>query len=198
MPARLARFAVFAAAAAAVPCLALAQALPADCSAAPVPAQALEISIGGAKFAPKSVKLIAAGEMGIGDEKFDSYRLSFRNEDDLFAPLEATVTVIVRKGQRVDGRTFRKLPTKSIDKQPAATSGLPEVQGWSMKNKTAKTDQSHVSYVGSLRLEFGQRQGGAIGGRIHLCVPKGQTTMFDSTPSKEDDFAIGTFQARIE
>jgi hypothetical protein len=121
-----------------------------------------------------------------------------RNEDDLFAPMEATVTVIVRKGQRIDGKTFRKLPTKSIDKQPSATSGLPEVQGWSMKNKNAKTDLSHVSYLGSLRLEFGQRQGNSIGGKIYLCVPKGQTTMFDKTPSRDDGFAVGTFQAKIE
>lgn len=182
----------------ALPHAARAQALPADCSAAAVPARPLEVSIGGAKFAPKSVKLVSAGEMGVGNEKFDSYRLSLRNEDDLFAPMEATITVIVRKGQRPDGKTFRKLPTKSIDKQPAPTSGLPEVQGWSMKNKTAKADFSHVSYVASLRLELGQRQGGALGGKIYLCVPKGQTTMFDSTPSKEDSFAVGTFQAKIE
>ncbi len=192
------RFTAIAVVAFALPGAALAQTLPADCSSAPAPSQPIEISIGGAKFAPKSVRLTAAGEMGMGNEKFDTYRLSFRNEDDVFAPLEATVTVIVRKGQPLDGRTFRKLPTKSIDQQPSATSGLPEVQGWSMKNKSAKTDQSHVSYVGSLRLEFGQRQGGSIGGKIYLCVPKGQTTIFDTTPSKDDGFAIGTFQARIE
>lgn len=196
MPAMSWRLAVIAIAA--LPGLSLAQALPADCSAVPVPAQPVALSIGGAKFAPKSIKLVSAGEMGLGDEKFDSYRLSLRNEDDLFAPMEATVTVIVRKGQRIDGKTFRKLPTKSTEKQPGPTSGLPEVQGWSMKNKDARTDLSHVSYLGSLRLEFGQRQGNAIGGKIYLCVPKGQTTMFEKTPSRDDGFAIGTFQARIE
>jgi len=181
-----------------LPHAARAQALPADCSAAAVPAQAVEVSIGGAKFAPKSVKLVSAGGMGMGEENFDSYRLSLRNEDDLFAPMEATVTVIVRKGQRIDGKTFRKLPTKSTAKQPGPTSGLPEVQGWSMKNKDAKADLSHVSYLGSLRLEFGQRQGGTIAGKIYLCVPRGQTTMFDKTPSRDDAFAIGSFQAKIE
>jgi hypothetical protein len=198
MPANRRNFALVIAAALALPCAGFAQTLPADCSAAAVPAHAVEVSIGGAKFAPKSIKLVSAGGMGMGDEKFDSYRLSLRNEDDLFAPMEATVTVIVRKGQRIDGKTFRKLPTKSIDKQPSATSGLPEVQGWSMKNKNAKTDLSHVSYLGSLRLEFGQRQGNSIGGKIYLCVPKGQTTMFDKTPSRDDGFAVGTFQAKIE
>lgn len=87
---------------------------------------------------------------------------------------------------------------KDTDKQPSPTSGLPEVQGWSFKNRPAQTDLSHVSFIGSLRLEFGQRQGNSISGKIYLCVAKGQTTMFDKTPSKEDSFAIGTFQARIE
>ena len=181
-----------------LPVSVFAQALPADCSGATVPAKPLEVSIVGAKFAPKSVKLVSAGGMKIGDEQFDTYRLSLRNEDDLFAPQEADVTVLLRKGQRVDGKTFRKLPTKNTDKQPGPTSGLPEVQGWSMKNKTANADLSHVTYIGSLRLEFGQRQGNSISGKIYLCVAKGQTTMFDKTPSKDDSSAIGTFQATIE
>ena len=176
----------------------IAQTLPPDCSAAAVPAQPVAVSVAGVKFTPKSLKLRSAGAMTYGDQKFDTYRLSLRNEEDMFAPLEAEVTVLVRGGQRVDGKTFRKLPIKSIDKQPAPVSGLPEVQGWSFKNRTGKTDFSHVSYIASLRLEFGQRQGNVIGGKIYLCVPKGQTTMFDSTPSKEDSFAVGTFQAQIE
>jgi hypothetical protein len=176
----------------------IAQTLPPDCSAAAVPAQPVAISIAGAQFAPKSTKLVSAGGMSMGDQQFDTYRLTLRSEDSLFAPLEGQVTVLVRKGQRVDGKVFRKLPTKSTDKQPSPVSGLPEVQGWSLKNGPAKTDFSHVSYVASLRLEFGQRQGGTIAGKIYLCVPKGQSTMFDSTPSKADSSAIGTFQAQIE
>jgi hypothetical protein len=192
------RFALVAFLAALAPAPVLAQALPADCSSAAVPAQPVAVSIGGARFTPKSVKLVSAGGMSIGDDHFDTYRLTFRNEDDLFAPLETDVTVLVRKGQRVDGKVFRKLPTKETSKQPAPASGVPEVQGWSMKDRKGNVDFSHVSYVASLRLEFGQRQGNAIGGKIHLCVPKGQTTMFDKTPSKEDSSAAGTFQARIE
>jgi hypothetical protein len=192
------RFAFVALLAALAPGAGMAQALPADCSKAAVPAQPVAVSVGGTKFAPKSLKLVSAGGMSSGDEHFDTYRLTFRNEDDLFAPLEADVTVLVRKGQRVDGKVFRRLPTKETSKQPSPTSGLPEVQGWSMKNRQAKIDFSHVSYVASLRLEFGQRQGNLIGGKIYLCVPKGQTTMFDKTPSKEDSAAVGSFQATIE
>ena len=198
MAASRTRFAFIAVLAALAPAAGMAQALPANCSAAAVPAQPVAVSIGGTKFAPKSVKLVSAGGMSTGDEQFDTYRLTLRNEDDLFAPLETDVTVLVRKGQRVDGKVFRKLPTKETGKQPSPTSGVPEVQGWSMKDRKAQADFSHVSYVASLRLEFGQRQGNAIGGKIYLCVPKGQTTMFDKTPSKEDSSAVGTFQAQIE
>jgi hypothetical protein len=178
---------------------ALAQALPADCSKATVPAQPLEISILGTKFAPKSIKLRSAGAMTSGDDQYDSYHLTFRNADDIFAPLEAEVAVIVRKGQSLDGKVFRQLPIKEISKQPSPNpGGQPEVQGWSVKNRDAKKDQSHVTYIASLRLEFGKRQGDSIDGKIYLCVPKGQTTIFDKTPSPAESSAVGTFTAKID
>jgi hypothetical protein len=194
----LSRTAFIAAVAALSPAPGFAQTLPADCSAATVPAQPVAVSIGGARFTPKGVKLRDAGGMTYGEQAYDTFRLSLRSEDELSPPLEAEVTVLVRKGQRLDGKVFRKLPVKDTAKQPSPTSGLPEVQGWSLKNRPGRTDLSHVSYIGSLRLEFAQRQGNSISGKIYLCVAKGQTTIFDSTPSKEDSFAIGTFQALIE
>lgn len=198
MVATLSRLAIAAAIAATFSGPSFAQKLPADCSAAAVPAQPVEVSIVGVKFAPKSIKLRAAGDVTSGDENFDSYRLSLSNEDNFSPPLEADMTVLLRKGQRVDGKMFRRLPTKETDKQPSPTPGLPEVQGWSLKNRPAQVDLSSVSYIGSLRVEFGKRQGNSINGKVYLCVAKGQTTMFVSTPTKEDSYAIGTFQARIE
>ena len=182
-----------------VPGAGFSQTLPADCSKASVPAQPVEISILGTKFSPKSIKLRSSGAMSAGDEHFDSYQLTFLNEDDMFAPLEADFAVIVRKGQSLDGKVFRKLPTKETSKQPSPspTGGLPEVQGWSVKDRKAQADQSHVTSIASLRIEFGKRQGDTMPGKIYLCVPKGQTTIFDKTPSKEDSFAVGTFTATI-
>jgi hypothetical protein len=192
------RLAILAVLAVLFPGTGFSQALPADCSAATVPAQPLAVSIGGNKFTPKLVKLRNAGGMTYGDEAFDTYRLELKSEDDFSPPLEGDVTVLVRKGQRLDGKVFRKLPVKDTDKQPAPTKGLPEIQGWSLKDRPARNDLSHVSYIGSLRLEFGQRKGNTIGGKIYLCVAKGQKTIFDPTPSKEDSSAIGTFEATIE
>jgi len=181
-----------------LPAAGIAQKLPDDCSKATVPTQPVEISIGGVKFTPKVVKLRSAGGMTFGNAAYDTYRLSLRSEDELSPPMESDVTILVRKGQGVDGKVFRRLPVKDTAKQPSPTQGLPEVQGFSFKNRPGKTDFNHVEHVGSLRLEFAKRQGDSITGTIYLCVAKGQTTIFDSTPTKEDSYAVGTFQARIE
>jgi hypothetical protein len=183
-----------------LPGAAVAQKLPADCSAAKPPAQPVEVSVGGVKFKPKEIKLFAAGSMKTEDEQFDSYRLELQSEaDTTVPPLEASVTIIVTKGTRIDGKVFRRLPTKDRDKQPTASkkgSEL-EVQGWSFKDRKAKADFSAAQHIGSLRLEFGQRKGDTIPGSINLCVAKGQTTIFDKTPTKEDSYAVGTFEARL-
>jgi hypothetical protein len=177
---------------------AAAQTLPADCSVAAAPKQALQVSVGGAKFTPKAVKLRGEGLRKYGDDEFDSYRLSLRSEDDISPPMESEVVVIVRKGQSLEGKVFRRLPVKGAREQPAPVQGLPEVQGWSFKDRPGKGNFNHVEHVASMRLEFGKRKGDAIEGSIYLCVPKGQTTIFNKTPTKEDSFAVGTFQARIE
>ena len=178
----------------------VAQKLPDDCGSAAAPKQPVEASILGTKFTPKSVKLRSAGYVKTGGEEFDSYQLSLRSEDDLMGPLEADVTVIVPKGAKIDGKVFRRLATKDRSKQPSASKNQSEieVQGWSFKNRPAKADSNHVGHLASLRLEFGQRKGDTISGNIYLCVAKGQTTMFDKTPTKEESYAAGTFQARIE
>jgi hypothetical protein len=178
----------------------LAADLPADCSTAKPPAQPVQASISGVAYAPNFVKLVKAGTMKSDDEAFDTWRLALRSLDSVMAPLEIDVTVIVPKGQLVDGKVFRRLPDKSISKQPMASksSGMPEVQGWSFANRKAGLRGSHVKYFASLRLEFGQREGKTIGGTINLCVPKGQKSTFDKTPTTADSYAIGTFEAMLK
>ena len=194
-----ARSVVVAAVLAALPFSGFAQQLPADCSKAAAPKQPLEASVLGTKFTPKSVKLGRGNDITQGSEAFDGYRLTISSDvDDFSPPLETTISVIVKKGQSLDGKVFRKLAVKDIDKQPLATSGLPEVQGWGMKNRPTGASFSHVEYLASMRLEFGKRQGNTISGTIYLCVAKGQTSMFEKTPTKEDSYAVGTFQARVD
>ena len=179
-----------------------AQKLPADCSKAAAPKQPLEVSVLGTKFTPKSVRLRPGNDITSGEgkdaEQFDGYRVTISNEESDFSPpLEAGISVIVKKGQSLEGKVFRKLAVKEIGKQPLATQGLPEVQGWSMKNRPTGASFSHVEYLASMRLEFGKREGNTISGTIYLCIPKGQTSMFEKTPTKEDSYAVGTFKAAI-
>ena len=183
---------------AALPFAGSAQQLPADCSNAAPPKQPLEVSVLGTKFTPKSVKLRRGNDVTSGSEQFDGYRLTISSDvDDFSPPQEAGIAVLVKKGQRLDGKAFRTLAVKDIDKQPKVTEGLPEVQGWSMKNRPTGASFSHAEYQASMRLEFGKREGKTINGTIYLCVPKGQTSIFEKTPKKEDSYAVGTFQAQV-
>ena len=193
-----ARSIVVAAVLAVLPFAGFAQQLPADCSKAAAPKQPLEVSVLGAKFTPKSVRLHRGNDITQGSEAFDGYRLTISSDvDDFSPPLETTISVLVKKGQSLDGKVFRKLAIKEIGKQPMAAEGLPEVQGWSMKNRPTGASFSHVEYLASMRLEFGKREGNTISGTIYLCIPKGQTSIFEKTPAKEDSYAVGTFQASI-
>jgi hypothetical protein len=174
------------------------QPLPADCSTAAAPTQPLEVSVNGARFKPKSIKLSRTGTMTSGNDQFDTYRLTLRSEDTISAPLAADVTIVVRKGQSVDGKLFRRKPVKEIGEQPLAAEGLPEVQGWSFQDRAANMTLNHVRYLGSVRLEFGKRQGATIPGSLYLCAAKGQSSTFNKTPTADDSYATGTFEARVE
>ena len=194
---------VAAAVLAGLPFAGFAQQLPADCSKAAAPKQPLEVSVLGGKFTPKSVRLHRGNDITQGEgksaEAFDGYRLTISSDvDDFSPPLETSISVLVKKGQSLDGKVFRKLAIKEIGKQPLAGEGLPEVQGWGMKNRPANASFSSVENLGSLRLEFGKREGNTISGTVYLCVAKGQTSMFEKTPTKEDSYAVGTFQARVD
>ena len=172
--------------------------LPADCSTAQPPAKPVEASVAGANYAPASVKLVAGGTMKSGDTEIEMWRLALRSEDSLFAPLSVTVTVAVPKGQSLEGKVFRKLPVKSTMDQPSVVKGLPEVQGWSYEDRKAGARGSHVKYLASLRLEFGKAEGKTVPGTIYLCVPKGQKSSFDKTPTAADSYAAGAFQALMQ
>jgi hypothetical protein len=135
--------------------------------------------------------------MKSGSEAFDTWRLTLRSEDSVMAPLGMDVTVAVPKGQALDGKVFRRLPKKSTSEQPSVSAGLPEVQGWSYEDRKAGARGSHVKYDASLRLEFGKAQGKTLPGAIALCVPKGQKSSFDKTPTAADSYAIGSFSATL-
>jgi len=158
---------------------------------APLSAGGLAGSLGGAAFAPKVVKLMEAGGMQQDEASYDAWRLVFSSEDDIFAPQSVTVTVLVPRGRKLDGRAFRRLPDTPTGKQPSVAEGLPEVQGWSLENRPAGLKLSQVFTRGAnLKLEFGTRQGNKLPGKISLVVPGSEEAKASSL--------VGDFVAEIE
>ena len=169
---------------------------PSDCSKGPIPDRALELSVGTEKLpVPPITSLRNVGEI-TGDKAYDQYAVSFQDKD-MSAATEVRFTVLVPKGQRPDGKTFRKLPTLETKSQPAAESGLPEVQSWAVKVEARDLDISHVGFVGSLRVEFGQRRGDLLPGKVYLCIPGGQTDKLFGTKLAEPVTLSGRFEAKI-
>lgn len=147
--------------------------MPADCSADPAPSHPISANVAGDAFAPV-VKLVSAGGISSGDEggpAYDTYRLELDVSDDWEPPIEVDTTLLVPKGEGLDGKTFRKLPLDDVGAQPGPESGLPEIQGWSIENVPLGVDASHVFQIASLRVEFGKRRGNVLPGRIRLCAP---------------------------
>jgi hypothetical protein len=163
--------------------IAPASAKPADCSTAAAPATPVKGTVGGKDFTPTQVSVQIGKGFAVNDVKFDSYDLSFQVGDSIFNALN--VRVIVKEGTRADGRTFRMLATDDMGAQPMAIEGTPEVQSWDLQYGPANVDTSFTQEPASMRLEYGQRKGNMLPGKISFCVP-GQRASIG-----------GTFSAKI-
>jgi hypothetical protein len=171
---------------------------PADCSAGPIPDRPLELTVGAEKLpTPPLITVRKASEITSGDLVVEQFMVTVADKA-IFADTEAQFSVIVPRGQRPDGTTFRKLPTSETGKQPGPQQGLPEVQSWSVKDKTRKLNASHVMFVASLRVEFGKRRGNVLPGRVHLCAPGGQKARVFKDTLAEPITLVGRFEAQIK
>ncbi len=144
-------------------------AAPADCSAGPIAGKPVAGTVAGKPFVAKQITLdLTKDGMEVDAAKFDKYTLSIMT-DGIFN--ELTVSMLVPLGKAPDGRTFRVLPTDEIGDQPAAVKGVPEVQGWDLQLEAAGVDTSFTQEIASIRVEWGNRQGNVLPGKIHFCVP---------------------------
>jgi len=116
---------------------------------------------------PKEATLAIGGGMAVNDVAFDAYDLTLMS-DGIFNALSARV--LVRKGQKADGRTFRMVASDDMDKQPMAAAGTPEVQSWDLQLEAANVDTGFTQETASLRLEFGARKAGVLPGKIFFCT----------------------------
>jgi hypothetical protein len=172
-----------------------------DCSKTPGPDKPVTLSVGG-KAVPLPVAEIRMQQgMSANEETFEVYAVSLRDADSLFSPREVALSVMVKEGESVDGKTFRLLPVKDMTEQPTPVKSegmwLPEVQSLEVRSDPDGIEYEH-GVLASLRVEFGTREGEKLPGRVHLCVAAGQRDdVFQPEPTKAI-VVEGTFVATVK
>lgn len=177
---------------------AAAQPMPADCSKAPIPDQpAVLRSPGQPDVALPAASLRVQSTMKMsrdtGEVTYDMQALTLTDSAGR-ATIEAQVVVLSRAGQKLDGRTFHRVPVKDLDAQEKSPTGDVLFQAWSIKGRNI--DVNHVEFVASARVEFGASRGDQLPGKIRLCVAAGQKSMFGEVLKTSYD-VVGTFSAAI-
>lgn len=172
-----------------------------DCSTKPGPDKPVSLSIdGNAQPLPVAEFALQQG-MSVNEEEFEVFRVNLRDVEGLFSPVEVEFSVLVPKGQTVDGKTFRLLPVKDMEKQPTPVKGegawLPEVQSIEVRSDPAGIDYEH-GVLASMRLEFGKREGEKMPGRVNLCIAAGQTDEVFLPQPTQAIVVEGTFAAKIQ
>ena len=150
----------------------------ADCSTGAIADTPVAGTVKGHKFVPKTIDVhITKDGMEMDGAKFDRYALSIM-ADGIFNAL--TVNMLMPMGKKPDGRVFRALPIDSIGGQPAAATGLPEIQGWDLQLEEADVDTSFTQDTAAIRVEWGTGKGGVLPGKIHFCSATSDTDIAGS------------------
>ena len=172
-----------------------------DCSTTPGADKPVTLSIDGDAQPLPVAEFAKQQEMSMDGESFEVFRVNLRDVAGLFSPVEVEASVLVKKGETVDGKTFRQLPVADMKQQPSPVksegSWLPEVQSIEVRSDPAGFDYEH-GILASMRLEFGKREGETLRGRVHLCIAGGQTDdVFQPQPT-HTVIVEGTFAAQIQ
>ena len=172
-----------------------------DCSTSPGSDKPASLSVDGNLQPLPVAEFAKQQEMSIDEESFEVFRVDLRDAEGLFSPVEIDVAVLVKKGETVDGKTFRLLPVDDMKQQPSPVKAegvsLPEVQSFEVRSDPAGFDYQH-GILASMRLEFGKREAEGMRGHIHLCVASGQTDdVFQPEPT-HTIVVEGSFVAKIQ
>ncbi|HSM96090.1 MAG TPA: hypothetical protein VLT91_08605 [Rhizomicrobium sp.] len=158
-------------------------AAPKDCSIGAIPDTPVKGVVAGKPFNPNAFNVqITRNGMRVDAVKMDRYALYIQT-NGIFN--ELSVDAVLRQGAALQGHVFRMIPKDDIAAQPAATTGVPEIQGWDLELEAANVDTSFTQDTASLRLEYGARKGDVIPGKIHFCSESTGTEI------------TGTFNAKV-
>jgi hypothetical protein len=174
--------------------------MPKDCSTGPIPDTPATLVIGTEKIPLPAAQIVEAGSMSSGDDSptYITWRLELHDSENIFAPVEVDVTVMVKEGQTYDGKTFRRVPSDEIADQPSPEPGTPEVQGWSVAHEDRGIDVNHVLVVASLRLELGKQTGDVLPGKLRICVPGAQKQRIGNDVVDAPIEVVGAFKATVK
>lgn len=157
-----------------------------DASTGAIPTGAVTGQINGkrATLAFGSLRKTGGIEFGSPDLLFDHYTVRLRDTDNFItSTFSLELTLTVRRGEIVDGRTFRRISSSRLEDQPGpkgnGVTALAEFYALTMKSRReAKPGQDPFfageDSSGSLdpftgRVEFQKRKGDLIGLRLFVC-----------------------------
>jgi hypothetical protein len=174
-----------------------------DCSAEPAPDGKLVLHVDDQAIPLTVAAIRSQQKMSIGEEpdmeSFEVFGISLRDAESIFPPHEVELSVMVVDGEKLDGKTFRRLPVDDMKLQPTPVksegSWMPEVQSLEVTSEPDGFEYSH-GVLASVRVEFGKQSGDVLPGKLRICIAPGQT---DATFLPEPTRTIlveGAFEAK--
>ncbi len=145
--------------------------LPADCSQATIPDQALQGQLAGKDFKPDSVTFSTINHPQINGGLYDSFDMYLRGKDSTGQGMMLEISTIVPANALPDGQTFIFLPTKDAAKQPTVGPGAAGIQGWQIEDDASGLNVDDTTELASMRIQFGMRANDTLTGKMYFCAP---------------------------
>ena len=151
-----------------------------DASAATIPHSKVTGLINGKAFTAKTGSVSKSGYINFGTPEFsyDHYTLKLQDGNSGFdSKFSVSLTLTVRKGERIDGKSFRRLAKDALDdQQPGPGHGtvrVNEMYSLSMQSRNARDLFESISDSPSLlfsgRAAFGESRNGKITASLYVC-----------------------------
>jgi hypothetical protein len=152
-------------------------AVPADCSAAPPPAEAAHGDVLGKPVDAIGFVITTLGPVTLAGQGFTQYQLEFASDNEGTPDVEFRLAFILKPGEALDRRILRRLAGPAAAEQPGPVKGAAEIQSWSIDDHPERVKLDSDKDAAAIRVELGARRDNAIQGRLWICVPARQTAV---------------------
>jgi hypothetical protein len=152
-------------------------AAPPNCAAREIPDVPAQGHVGGKDFKLGGATLLQTSASA-GGANYDNYLLTLATPDGAGATMTIVVTASVPQGQKLDGKTFKRIVAKDPAQQPQAGAGQAQIPDWGIDYASPLVDLDSVSSQASIKLEFGTRTGTTLPAKIYFCAPDAKTNVF--------------------